>query len=85
MTPIIPPDDADRTTIVSLCLRQCALIVDPKNGHLTKLAEHLDLHPVTLSKWLSDGRVPRKSAKRLARVFGKKFVNVDLLVGYGDE
>ena len=85
MTPITPPDDADRTTIVSLCLRQCALIVDPKNGHLTKLAEHLDLHSVTLSKWISDGRVPRKSAKRLARRFGKKFVDVDLLVGDSNE
>lgn len=80
MNPIKPREDLTRKEIVSLCLRQCALVVDPGNGHLKSLANEFEWHEVTLYTWIKNGRIPFKSARKLERRFGKRFVNVDLLV-----
>lgn len=79
MTPLQIPDGADRETIVSLTLRQCALVIDPRYGKLSALADEFELHPTTLSLWIREGRIPIKAARRLQRRFGKKLVNVDLV------
>lgn len=77
MTHIQAPEGADRSTLVSLTLRQCALVVDPRYGRLSNLAEELDVHATTLSLWIREGRIPRKAARRLQRRFGKKLINLE--------
>ena len=74
------PRDLSREEIVSLCLRQCALVIDPRNGHLKSLADEFEWHETTLSTWIRNGRIPVKPARKLLRRFGKKLVNLDLLV-----
>lgn len=64
---------------VSFCLRQCALHLNPRTGHLKDLAEELEVHDTTLSLWIREGRIPRKAARRLQRRFGSKLVNLDLV------
>lgn len=81
MPPISPPSGEDRKAIVSLILRQCALRVDPLSGHLSKLADALDVHALTPSRWISEGRVPKKAARRLQKMFGKRLANADILTG----
>lgn len=73
------PPVLTRQEIISLCLRKCALEVDPRRGLLKTLAAHCDLHETTFSVWQSQGYIPLKSAKMLRRKFGKKLVDVDLL------
>ena len=67
-----------RKEVVSLCLRQCALEVDPLTGTLAVLARKIDYHPLTLSEWIARGRVPPKAARMLAKEF-PEFANYDLL------
>lgn len=81
MKAITPPDDLTSSDFVSLTLRQAALIVDPKLGRLSVLAEQFELHPSTLQVWIKNGRVPRKPCRRLLKRFGRKFINFDRLVG----
>lgn len=64
---------------VSLCLRSCALVLDPRKGHLKSLAADLEVHETTLSLWMREGRVPPHQARRLRKRFGKTLVNVDLI------
>jgi hypothetical protein len=80
MNPIQPREDLTREEIVSLCLRQCALVIDPRNGHLKSLAAEFEWHEITVYQWIKNGRIPFKSARRLQRRFGKKLVNIELLV-----
>lgn len=72
------PRTLTREEAVSLCLRQCALVIDPRNGFLKSLAEDLDLHETTLSVWITNGRIPRKAARRLRARFGK-LVDIDVV------
>ena len=81
MKPLPTPPDMDRAAFVSQTLRQCALILDPRYGRLTALAEEFDLHETTLNKWINSGRVPRKPCRRLLKRFGRKFIDFDRLVG----
>ena len=67
-----------RKEVVSLCLRQCALKVDPLSGHLAALAKKIDYHPLTLSDWIARGRVPPKAARVLHKEF-PELVNIELL------
>ena len=71
----------ERKKIVSRCLRRLALEVDPEEAKLSALAKAMDLHRVTLSIWIKNGRIPRKSANALRTRFGGKKVNVKLLMG----
>jgi hypothetical protein len=68
-----------RSEIVSRILRSLAIEVDPKTGHLTKLAEHIDKHPVTLSKYITQGYVPEDVVKSLQETFGVEAVRMDEL------
>lgn len=70
---------AERQTLIALCLRKCALEVDPRLGLLKSLALHIDMHETTLSIWQSQGYIPRKSARMLQRKFGKKLANAEIL------
>lgn len=70
------PGGHTRQEAVSVCLRSCALVVDPRRGLLKSLADEMDLHETTLSVWIREGRIPPKSAKRLLRRFGKKLVDL---------
>lgn len=81
MKPITPPDDISRTDYVSLILRQLALMVDPRLGRLSFLADELELHPTTLQLWITNGRIPRKPCRRLLKRFGRKWINIDRLSG----
>ena len=58
-----------RKELVSVCLRKCALEVDPLTGTLAALARKIDYHPLTLSEWIARGRVPPKAARVLAKAF----------------
>jgi hypothetical protein len=81
MKPIAPATDATPQDCVSLALRQCALIVDPRYGRLSALAEEFDLHETTLNTWIRNGKIPRKPCRRLLKRFGRKFIDFDRLVG----
>lgn len=81
MKPIPVPPDVSPEDYVSVALRQCALIVDPKYGSLAQLAGHLGLHETTLRVWIRNGRVPHKHGLALVKRFGKKFIDFDRLVG----
>lgn len=72
------PTKKQRRAHVSRVLRQCALIVDSQ-GRLKKLAERIDVHPVTVSVWIRNGRVPKDAADAIKGVFD--FVDVAMLVG----
>lgn len=64
---------------VALCLRKCALEIDPRQGLLKALAQHIDMHETTLSMWQAQGYIPRKSARMLQRKFGKRLANAEIL------
>ena len=81
MNPIKPTQDMTREEVVSLCLRQCALVLNPRTGYLKDLATELDVHESTLTFWMSQGRIPKKNARRLRKLFGAKLVDVELLSG----
>lgn len=80
MNPIKPTDSMSREEIVSLALRQCALLLDPRYGRLSVLAEEFNLHENTLGIWIRNGRVPPKMCKRLLDKFGKRYVDFKQLV-----
>lgn len=69
MNPIKPTDDMTDQEVVSLCLRQCALALHPRTGYLKDLATELNVHETTLSFWMSEGRIPKNSARRLRKRF----------------
>ena len=81
MKPLPAPPDMDRTDYVSQTLRLCALVLDPRYGRLSALAEEFDLHETTLNKWINNGRVPRKPCRRLLKRFGRKLIDFDRLTG----
>lgn len=81
MKPLSAPPDLSRRDFVSLTLRQCALILDPRYGRLSLLADEFDLHETTLGQWIRNGRIPRKPCKRLLKRFGRKWIDFDRLVG----
>lgn len=58
-------------------LRALALIHDPAQGMLSKLAEALGVHAVTVSKWIANGYVPFPQCEKLVELFGKKRVVLD--------
>jgi hypothetical protein len=60
-----------RSDIVRWHLNKMARKADPQNGHMTKLAEILELHPTTLSDWAAQGYVPHFQCKKLHKRFGK--------------
>lgn len=68
-----------RQEIVSKALRTLALHHDPMSGNLTKLADRIQVHPVTLSVWINKGYVPHASVLVLEAVFGKQLVDLDAL------
>lgn len=72
------PRRLTRTEIVSRILRSLAIEVDPRRGELTKLAAHIDVHPVTLSGWISQGYVPKHQVEVLQKKFGS-LVSMDEL------
>jgi hypothetical protein len=70
-------DSMSRKDLVSHHLRVLALQVDPRTGLLNRLAEELDVHPVTLSAWIAQGYVPWFQCKKLQKRFGRKLVPLD--------
>jgi hypothetical protein len=58
-------------------LRLLALHADPRNGHLTVLAEEINVHPTTISVWIDKGFVPEFQCRKLVKRFGKKRVPLD--------
>lgn len=81
MKPIPPPAEISASDYVALTLRQLSLILDPRLGRLSALAEELNLQPATLHLWISNGRIPPKPCKRLLKRFGRKWVDVARLSG----
>ena len=70
-------DSMSRNDLVSHHLRVLALIVDPRKGQLNRLAAEMDVHPTTVSAWISQGFVPWFQCKKLQKRFGKKKVALD--------
>jgi hypothetical protein len=60
-----------RSDIVRWHLARMARKADPANGHFTKLAELIEVHPTTLSDWGSQGFIPFFQCKKLHKRFGK--------------
>lgn len=72
-----PKENMSRQELVSFILRNCALLVDPRNGHLKSLAPVVDSHEVTLSNWIAQGYVPLHKARKLEAKFGKDNAPMD--------
>lgn len=70
MKPANTPDGLSREELVSFCLRQCALMIDPRFGHLKSLAAVFDWHETTLQTWIKNGRIPQKACRKLRGRFG---------------
>lgn len=81
MKPLPVPSDMDDSDYVSQTLRQCALILDPRNGKLTALEDEFDIHVTTIRTWMRNGRIPPKPCRRLLKRFGRKWINVERLTG----
>lgn len=81
MKPIVPPEDISDSDFVALTLRQLALMVDPRLGRISALAEELQLEPATLHLWIKNGRIPPKPCRRLFKAYGRKWVNIKRLTG----
>jgi hypothetical protein len=77
MDAVKPREEMTRQEIVSFALRQCALLCDPKHGHLKSLAAVIDAHEVTLSVWIGQGYVPEHQVRKLQKKFGKKNAPLD--------
>lgn len=77
MSIVKPRDEMTRQEIVSLVLRQCALLCDPRHGHLKSLADALEVHEVTVSVWIGQGYVPEHQIRKLQKKFGKKNAPID--------
>ncbi len=60
-----------RSEIVRWHLTRMARKVDPDNGHLSKLADALEMHPTTLSDWSAQGYIPHFQCRKLHKRFGK--------------
>lgn len=60
-----------RSDIVRWHLARMARKADPENGHMTKLAELIEVHPTTISDWSAQGYVPFFQCKKLHKRFGK--------------
>lgn len=81
MKPITPPEDISASDYVALTLRQLALMLDPRLGRLSVLAETLEMTPAALHLWVENGRIPEKPCRRLLERFGRKWVNFARLTG----
>lgn len=77
MEAVKPREEMSRQEIVSFVLRQCALLCDPRHGHLKTLAAEIDAHEVTLSVWINQGYVPLHQCQKLQKKFGKKNAPLD--------
>lgn len=60
-----------RSEIIRWHLARMARKADPINGHLTKLAELIEVHPTTLSDWGAQGYIPYFQCRKLHKRFGK--------------
>ncbi len=85
MKPLPAPPEMKPDEFVSQTLRQCALLLDPRYGRLTALADEFDLHETTLNRWITTGRIPRKPCRRLLKRFGRRFIDFNRLVGESDD
>lgn len=68
-----------RQELVAFHLRTLALRVDPRNGHLSKLADEISVHSTRVTAWINQGYVPMFQVRKLQKMFGKKHVPVDEL------
>ena len=68
-----------RNELISHHMRRLALIADPVNGHLSKLADHIEVHATTISAWIAQGYVPWFQCKKIQKRFGRKLVPLDEL------
>lgn len=73
----VKKENMTRQDLVSFILRNLALRIDPRNGHLKSLAPLLDTHEVTLSNWIAQGYVPFHKARKLEAKFGKVHAPID--------
>lgn len=77
METVKPRDEMSRQELVSLILRRCALLCDPRRGRLKSLAESIDVHEVTVSVWIGQGYVPKHQVRKLQKKFGKENAPLD--------
>lgn len=61
-------DSLTYSELVSHHLRRLALLVDPASGHLSALAETINVHPTTLSTWIAQGYVPLFQVAKLQKL-----------------
>lgn len=77
MEAVKPRSEMTREELVSFVLRNCALLCDPRNGHLRSLAAAISVHEVTLSVWIKQGYVPLPQVRVLQSKFGRKNAPTD--------
>jgi hypothetical protein len=77
MHAVKPREDMTRQEVVSFVLRQCALLCDPRHGHLKSLAEAIGAHEVTVSVWIGQGYVPEHQVYKLQKKFGEQNAPLD--------
>lgn len=74
-----PRDQWSRQDVVAFHLRTLALHVDPLRGEIKALADAIEVNPITISRWATQGFVPLHQVKRLQKRYGEKLVPGDEL------
>ena len=74
-----PREHWSREEIIGFHLNVLALHVDPKDGRLASLAEAIEVNPITLGRWKSQGFVPWHQVRRLQKRYGETLVPEDEL------
>lgn len=74
-----PREQWTREEVIGFHLALLALHVDPKHGRLNALADAIEINPITLGRWKTQGYVPWHQVQRLQKRYGKKLVPEDEL------
>lgn len=73
-----PRDQWTREEIVGFHLTTLALRIDPEKGRWTELAAAIEVDPITLTRWKTNGYVPWYQVRRLRTRYGEELVPDEL-------
>lgn len=74
-----PREQWSREEIIGFHLGLLALHIDPLHGRLNVLADAIEIDPITVGRWKSQGYIPWHQVKRLQKRYGKKLIPEDAL------
>lgn len=72
-----PRSEWTREEVVGFHLHQLALHVDPRDGKLNLLADAIEVDPITIGRWKSQGYIPWHQVQRLKKRYGEMLIPED--------